>query len=459
MMFWIMVPGNIIVVLAMHFSLKGMGKTDGNMILGVKIPKMQRKDERVQVIVTEYEAKFKKLFWPMMLLQIVGYPLKQWVSISLLWVFLYIAIVIGAYTYCAEHYARKLRNLKKEEGWTKECGHVLNIDTEVSRLKHTFPISRKWFGVPVVIVGIFCYWKMEQVQSIFGMWILITVLVIFLTGVLLYEIFARVSSATYSENTDINIALNKAYKGAWTRYGVLISYTSVLYLPLLSMINAEHGYSRLFIIYIVIIVVLSSILSVIPMLVIHHKLQKLKTKLLQAEVEEYYVDDDEFWTVFTYNNPYDKRTWVTKRVGIGTTMNMATAGGKIFAYSAMVITVATILWSMWISIPIDFDTIAMEENETYYEVGIWGDYHKIQKSEVSSIELLEELPTTYKNVGSSTSRMKTGIFSVKGYGQSVVYIMVEVPLYIAIELEDESYVFINGEDVETTMEYYELLMK
>ncbi len=457
MMFWIMLPSNIFVLLIMHFTLKGVGKPNGNMILGVKIPTIYLNDERVQTIVRDFETRIRKLFWPFMLIQVIGYPIRQLVSLSLLWVYLYLAIVIGGYTYCIEFYSKKLKKLKKEEGWIRQQGHILNIDTEVSRLKNTFPVSRKHFLVPFALIGTFCFMQMEQVKSIVGAYVLITVFVVYLAGVLIYEIFVRTATVTYSENTEINIALNKAYKSAWSKFGVYMSYISLMFLPLIYMMSDENGYNEFTTIYTITVAFLSTVVSVIPMLMIHSKLQKLNTRLLQAEVEEYYIDDDEYWTAFTYNNPYDKKTWVNKRVGIGTTMNMATIGGKIFAYGAVAILVATILWSMWITVPIDFDTIEMEVKENYYEVGIWGDVYEIQKDEIISVQLLEELPSTYKTSGSSTSRMKTGTFSVKGYGQSMVYVMVKVPLYIEIELEDGTYVFINGEDMETTQEYYEML--
>lgn len=196
MMFWLMVPSNTFVLLIMHFTLKGVGKPNGNIVLGVKIPTIHIKDERVEAIVGGFERTFKKLFWPFMLIQIIGYPIRQWISISLLWVFLYLAIVIGGYTYCIEFYSKKLRALKKEEGWIKQGGHILNIDTEVSRLKNTFPVSRKCFLVPLALIIGYCYIQREQVNSPVGVYTLIAVLVIFLAGVVIYEIFVRTSTVT-----------------------------------------------------------------------------------------------------------------------------------------------------------------------------------------------------------------------------------------------------------------------
>lgn len=455
MMFWLMLPSNIFVLLILHFTSKGAGKPNGNIILGVKIPTIYLKDERVQTIVKEYEVKYKSIFWVLLLVQVVGYPIRQWVSVSLLWIYADIALMVGGYTYYIEYYARKLRALKKAEGWTQGDGHILNIDMEVSRLKNTFPVSRSWFLIPLAIILLLSLGEIQTLNNTIKLGMMAIVLVEYAAGIILYEIFIRVATMTYSNNTDINIALNKAYKSAWSKYCVFVSYISLLFLPLVYVVDGKNEYSTIFTIYLITIVVLSTMLSIIPMMMIHRNLKKLNTKLLGAEVEEYYIDDDEYWTAFAYNNPYDKKTWVSKRIGIGMTMNMATIGGKIFAYITAIIIVGTIVWSMWITIPIDFDTIAIEETTESYEVGVWGDTYEFLKEDIVSVELLEELPRAYRNVGSSTERMRTGTFSVKGYGQSVVYAMNDVPLYIVVELEDGSYVFLNGEDVETTREYYE----
>ncbi|MFI3237438.1 MAG: DUF5808 domain-containing protein [Lachnospiraceae bacterium] len=459
MMFWIMLPCNLMVLLIMHFSLQGLGKADGMMILGVKVPVTHHGDLRVHEIVEEYAVKFKKLFWPFMFLQLLGYPLRGWISISLMWTFLYLAIVIGGYSYCIEYYAKKLRTLKKETGWLKDQGHVLNIDTEVCRLQKTFPVSRKWFLLPLFVIMLCTYQTWTLRNEAMFMLVFIIVLSVFLAGITIYEIFIRTASAAHSENTEINLALNKAYKCAWSKYGVGISFSSLLYLPLLLFVEEGQWHGTLYLVVVIGIVVISTVVSLVPMLVIHNNLKKLSAKLLQAQLEELYVDDDEYWTTFGYNNPYDRKVFVQKRIGIGTTINMATTGGKAFMYGLYAFIALTVIWCIVICIPVDFDTVSMTSKEDYFEIGIWGDTCEIYLEEIVSVSYLETFPKSYKKNGSSTSRMKTGTFSVTDYGTSQVYMMVEVPLYIVVELEDESYVFLNGGDEETTRGYYEMLYK
>jgi hypothetical protein len=92
---------------------------------------------------------------------------------------------------------------------------------------------------------------------------------------------------------------------------------------------------------------------------------------------------------------------------------------------------------------------------TSFEItGMYGDEWK--KDEIESVELLNEMPEiTWKINGFGLSTKAKGVFKVKGYGRSLLFIKKESP-YIYIKVGDQ-HVFINGSSPEETRAWYEEL--
>lgn len=143
---------NIMTLILLHMGIKGAGNLDGNMLLGVSIPISYLQDDSIKNIMEEFEKRIKKFFWLCFFVSGFGYFLEPWVSLSLLWILIYIFGIIGIYNYCIEYYAKKIRKLKKERVCESVEGYVLNLDTEVSRLKNTFPVRRRWFLPPLILI-------------------------------------------------------------------------------------------------------------------------------------------------------------------------------------------------------------------------------------------------------------------------------------------------------------------
>jgi Domain of unknown function (DUF3784) len=86
--------------------------------------------------------------------------------------------------------------------------------------------------------------------------------------------------------------------------------------------------------------------------------------------------------------------------------------------------------------------------------GMYGDTWKRDK--IETVELLDEMPeVTWKINGFGLSTKAKGVFKVKGYGRSLLFIEKESP-YIYVSVDDQ-HLFINGGSPEETRLWYEEL--
>ncbi len=303
MLFWIFLVTNMFTLLILHITMRESMSAGENNILTVKIPRIHFKDERVKAIIERYEKSRKKILWIFLLLQIVGYPIREYFSLTMLWFYIYIFAMIYVYTVNLNRYANQLKELKKTEGWGEA--------------------------------------------------------------------------------------------------------------------------------------------------------KEEREKRLNPNEERLYVDDEEYWTRFMYCNPHDKRLLVPAKVGSSLTINLGRTAGKIVMLGIGGVTIAVIIWSIVVAIPIDFAVPTMTLQDDIIIIDGIDDTLQIEKEEIESVQLITEIPSTYKRKGSATERVKSGKFRVKEKGEARLEVMVKVPLYIELELTDDTYVYFNGQTEEITENYFE----
>ena len=231
MMFWILFPCNLLTLSVMHFSIISSTEPNGSIIMGVNIPEEHHNNMNIHNIRKYFKKSCRVLFWSLFVFQFLLFPLRCYLSLSTLFVMIFILGTIGAYTRLFQESSRKLFQLKKENRWFLGEVSIQNIDTEVSRLKNTFPVSKWWFTPPILI---FIFGIILSNKNNYLPWIAITAMgIILLSSMLLYKLFLHVRTVTYSEKTEINLTLNKVYKHEWSKAIIMLSYSSLFFVPLL----------------------------------------------------------------------------------------------------------------------------------------------------------------------------------------------------------------------------------
>jgi hypothetical protein len=182
-----------------------------------------------------------------------------------------------------------------------------------------------------------------------------------------------------------------------------------------------------------------------------------KDKLLKKAEQPIYIDEDEYWINGYYYNPEDKRVNIEKRTGYGSTINMATKGGKVIAYGITIFITALLLTLVILFFRMDF---------VKFQINIIGDNvnitaplygYQFQLADIEDITLIQTLPEHgIRTNGAATATYLLGNFNYSEYGSTKMFIYQDYPPYMVIRLKDKT-VFFNTKSVEQTQKYYELL--
>ena len=144
---WGSIP--VVVLLSMYFNCRYMIKGDKNILIGVTIPFLELKNEKVLDIVKEFKKENIKGFIIAAILFIPSFFFKL-NSNQILYFFLWL---IGVYIFTRSlfiKYNKRLMDLKRENNWLLPSKRLVTIDTEVTRLKDKMPVSKWWFTLAVI---------------------------------------------------------------------------------------------------------------------------------------------------------------------------------------------------------------------------------------------------------------------------------------------------------------------
>lgn len=167
------------------------------------------------------------------------------------------------------------------------------------------------------------------------------------------------------------------------------------------------------------------------------------------------TDESQFWVTGNYYNPNDKRVWVEKRFGIGTTTNMASWLGKLTYIFLAAIIIGTIALSIFI-MPLDFGSVDLEVKNNVVFVNAPMRNDSFSLSDIQEVKQVKDLPKMRKRNGGDGNNFYIGNFDVQGYNNCSVYIHRNNPPYIFVTLSNRI-VILNGDTPEKTESYYLLL--
>jgi len=316
---------------------------NGNVILGVTLPREALKNEAVADIVKNFRKASSSVLLIFFTLSIPVVFVSGFVSISFAYILMWAIGLIYTNQKIISKFWNKLYLLKKENQWWVGNRNIISIDTEVSRLKNTFPVSKVWFIIPLIISFI------PLVNSFFAdiqkiSWLSICGIITSSFLFLYHIIYSKAKAVVYSENTDVNITLNCVYKREWTKCLVILALVSSIFFTASSFLFLVIHFEMQ---TLIVIVIFACISVLIPITYAYNKIRNTRNKMISLIDEDMCTDDDEFWVfgAMYYNNPNDKRMMVERRVGgVGFTFNLAKTSSKIIMTSISGIIVGWVIW-------------------------------------------------------------------------------------------------------------------
>lgn len=278
-------------------------------------------------------------------------------------------------------------------------------------------------------------------------------------GILFYAAlfcFARLRTQVISRDSAVNIQAARVRRYQWSRaFAVSIwlnaAFTFYIWLR---MRDINTGTAE---------VIAASLIytAVLAAVMLYAQLKTAKEENRYAAEKGIGSDDDSCWLWgMVYYNKNDRHFMVNKRVGIGTTVNMATFGGKLFmSFVGAVLAVSFIGVSIWL-IMLDFSPVKLELSGNRIISEHIGEEYDISVRMVTDAELLDELPDMSKRVGTAMDTIYKGSFVERSSERQKCEVCVRTGdgPYIRLETDTGVY-YLNDEKPENTIKVYEAVRK
>ncbi|MDO4490060.1 MAG: DUF5808 domain-containing protein [Lachnospiraceae bacterium] len=413
-----------------------------NLIFGVHLPKEQMESEEVKRITERCRKQLNLVLAEMILLPIPIFFLKHYsveFTLWMLWFFLNL-VVMSVPFILANKKALKLKE-PREETSTPFIRHVeLNILRTV-KLKDFLPaiLISAAAAIAVFPAGSELLLPLKIVAAIFA----VLTPLFYLTALWM----DRLPVMVISEDSKINTTYARARKTVWKNTWLWMSWlnTAVILTTVITVLLDFHCYTVF-----LIATILESLLGIL-LLVRTGKTMQLVDQKYAPELEPAFdKDDDQYWIWgMFYYNPSDKRSWVEKRFGIGTTANMAKNTGK----ATVVVAVLALIWipfmCIWMILG-EFTPMHIYVKENTVICHHVKEDYVIPMDTIENAFLLEELPATRGRInGTGAEDMEKGKYNGKGVGMYTSFVNPQNSAFIQLVAEGKTYIICGETDAET----------
>jgi hypothetical protein len=187
------------------------------------------------------------------------------------------------------------------------------------------------------------------------------------------------------------------------------------------------------------------------------KTRKMQQKLTEQSGLSVYTDEDDKWLLgMFYNNKNDAHFIVNKRTGIGTTLNLARAPGKVLIVFTALILLTMPAIGIWMMRE-ESATVSLSVDGTKLIATHTGPVYTLDIKDIESAYLLDTLPSGTKTNGTAFKTLSKGSFKLDGLGACRLCLNPQVPPFIVVNTADHIYVLGSNEAAETAAVYRELL--
>ncbi|WP_169087093.1 DUF5808 domain-containing protein [Paenibacillus sp. PL91] len=451
---FLIIPAAIAYILIMVIFLK-QAQPSNHILFGVSLPSDALEDAAIKQLQSEYKKAYTIYGLIALITLTPFFLLGEYFSLALSYMFLWFAAFLYSSKLPFNKIHHKAAALKREKQWFVGEKRMIRIDTKVSLLKKSTLASPYWFMIPAllsVVPILLSFIKSDPLLKLTGFASLAMTVILYA----IYAAFGNMKTKEYSENQDINAAINSAARRYWS-----ILWPS---LAIFESINAFVAYtiltqgSSISFTQWIIGIIMVSLVPLGSIFFVHNKVRALEVSLAETDGEAILSDDDAYWiNGSTYFNPDDKAVMVPKRIGIGTTVNMATRGGKWIQYGGIVLALVIIIPLTAFVVQSDHTSPAFtieESGNVSIEYPLYN--YSFDLSAVKGLALENELPSGFRTNGTATADYARGNFSLEKLGAAKLYVFKNSPPYIFVQLDD-LYVIFNEKDAAKTKELYDEL--
>ena len=447
-----------LVVIGIFYAVYGTKRTySEGMLLGVHLPQSAAESGEVTAFMARYHRNTKIFYAVNVVIStaVCGVCFWYFSVFMIIWSVWLLEFCIGAMVLLYGNH-RKLYDMKVERGWIGSSGsRIMAVDTKAAARSGRMGLSAWWHLLFCALILMPCLdadIRKYMMTSEDGWIFPVTGLLVSLTFGILHAAILRMRNKVYSEDSDLNVEINRMQKNVWSWALVGSSlFNAAAYLFVVSGIDANGWLSTG-------VLVIYCIMESMPgvfMIGGFFYMRSRKEKQLQKNARPLYIDDDVYWKNGWYSNPNDKRLMVQDwACSWNYTTNMAKPAGKICMFLAIVFVAVCLVWGcveMW---KIDFVPIGVNVSEDQVEITSGYSDYVIDCDDITGVELLEKLPNDdYRKInGGEDPHKMLGRFKGENTGKCRMYLYVGYTPILEITTGDGP-VYVNSEDGEKTEEW------
>ncbi len=428
-----------IVLLCMWLTQRNESKFKKNFVLGVTFPFEAHVDPQVQQILKQYQKNLDRVCLLLGAVSIAGGFIPD-MSISLIcWSgMLILDLVLPMWVFARSH--GKLKALKKERGWMPSAKQQVRVDVSAMI---TYP-RPKWIWY--LLAAALCVIPLVFQREL--RWVhILSAATAAMSGILSVFCYRR-KSETVDENQELTRTLSQLRYRMWNRIWTASACCAVFisYSIWAMEISAGVGIS---------LVVLTVIAFSGAVMALEMHTRKLQETLTAQSGQEWYIDEDDHWLWGQfYYNPNDSHMMVNARVGAGTTINLASTGGKVITGFVLASLVGTMVFLAFLGIAdkseilldTTAETVFCENGSTRYEVPF---------EEIEQLELLTEMPDDLLRTGAiGGQHLFKGSFAGKGMSDLRILADLTNPPYLKIKITSGQYYLFGARDPQAAEKLY-----
>lgn len=436
----------------MYFSMKSEMKEKNGVFFGVRMRREWLEEDGIKEISAAYQKQLKKLALIFALLPGITFFIPYFSVSFTVWM-LWLLAVIGAPAVLFARANQAVGELKKQKnggacGWSVPG---LNPDEPgavpaVKRLPFMPPIVLSAAAAGAALVFF-------SGSGLIAFGVLVASFAAVTLLFFLSALWTDRQKIVISTRPEADCRYNSAKKAVWYRFWLILAWvntglTAASAFTLAADFADAGAVLWEFVIYMAVIFCICAWAAV--------RLRGVEKEFAPERKDCTWEDDDDCWIFgMLYYNPEDRHTLVSRRVGIGTTCNLATLGGKGMMLAGCLGILVISFSCIWLLLE-DFTPITLRvENESLVAEHLKTDY-EIPLKEITELHLLEETPVWSKVNGTSLDHLKKGTFYIRNEGRCQVFLNSQNAFFLCFTADGRTY-YMSGKDDSETMEIWKLL--
>lgn len=444
------------VLLILYAIMRYYGKLRSGLLFGARMQPGWEREPEVEDICRQFRKEM--LIWLLVLavIPVATLPIP-YMSIStsfwLIWCFGAIALMEIPFARAN----RALRRWKAEQGYggQQDARRLVEIrDLGALRcLRWTSFLAPTLLGLAGAVVALISVWGQPEAVGVGSVAISFALMTpIFAWAALWMD---RQRQKVISSDSQVNLNYNRARRMLWKKFWIIMAWLNtalIVAFAAATAVDAGAGMGLL---------IWGTVGYTLMLLLLCVELLRRQNKLDNAYRDNMdlvgFSDDDACWLGgLIYYNPKDCRTMVEKRVGIGTTMNMAAPGGKAMGVFLLLVLLGVLVLCAWL-VRLEFTPIHLSVQENTLVAEQLKEDYAIPLDTIEEVALVEDLPGMVRTNGTGMTTLSKGSFRIQETGERCqVFLNPQNDVFLRLEAGDMTY-YVSGATDQETMNVYNSL--